>query len=174
MTLALIWARTPAGVIGAGGTLPWHLPEDLAHFKALTHGHPVIMGRSTWLSLPRRPLPGRPNIVLSRDPGFAPDGAAVAPSLPAALAVAGSAWVIGGGAVYAEALPLADRVVETVVDLEVDGDTFAPALDPREWRLADRDPDDGWHTSVAGPRYRVLTWERAAGRDERVPPDGER
>jgi len=123
--IGLVWAQTPDGVIGRDGTLPWRLPEDLARFRTLTAGHPVIMGRATWESLPTRfrPLPGRDNIVLSRTPGFEADGAQVVAGLDEALELVGDrdAWVMGGGAVYAESLPRAGRVEVTVVDTAVEG-----------------------------------------------------
>ena len=160
--LGLVWAQTPGGVIGRAGTLPWHVPEDLAHFRHVTNGFPVVMGRATWESLPERfrPLPGRANLVLSRDPAFVAPGARVAPSLRSALAAAydedDEAWVIGGAAVYVAALPLADRLEVTEVDLDVAGDAFAPAVDPGEW-----DDETGpWLTSCAGPRYRFRTFTR--------------
>ena len=168
MTLGLIWAQTPTGVIGDGGAIPWRLPEDMAHFRAVTDGHPVIMGRATWLSLPERfrPLPGRTNIVLSRDPAFVAPGAHVAPSLEAALAFAHDeaaaagvdAWVIGGAAVYAAALPFADVLVVTEVDLDVAGDAFAPPTDPGEWEAA----TGPWLESRTGLRYRFVTHTRRA------------
>jgi dihydrofolate reductase len=166
VTLGLIWAQTPDGVIGLDGTLPWRLPEDMARFRALTGGHPVIMGRATWESLPERfrPLPGRDNIVLSRTPGFEAAGAHVVGGLDEALALVGDrdAWVMGGGAVYAATLARAGRVEVTVVDTTVEGDTWAPALDPGQWRLVGSDPRDGWHTSSSdGLRYRFDTYEPA-------------
>ena len=163
MTLGLVWAQASGGVIGAGGRLPWHLPEDLARFKALTTGSVVLMGRTTWESLPApvRPLPGRRNIVLSRRAGFAAPGAEVVASMAAALDLVGGhdAWVIGGGSVYREAMPLADVAVVTQIDLVVDGDTLAPALD-ESWREVERDPEAGWLESRNGPRYRVTRWVR--------------
>ncbi len=163
--IGLVWAQTPDGVIGRDGTLPWRLPEDLARFRTLTSGHPVIMGRATWESLPARfrPLPGRDNIVLSRTAGYVAEGAHVVAGLDEALALVGDrdAWVMGGGAVYAEALPRAARVEVTVVDTSVDdGDTWAPALDPARWRRVASDPCDGWRTSSAdGLRFRFDTYE---------------
>jgi len=167
VTLHLVWAQTPAGVIGVGNTLPWYVPEDQARFRRLTTGHPVLMGRATWESLPERfrPLPGRRNVVLSRDPAYAAPGAEVVGSLEEALALVGDgdAWVVGGGAVYALALPLAERVEVTLVDLDVPGDTLAPALDPARWREQDPDDDDGaWQVSRDGTtRYRFRTYVRA-------------
>jgi dihydrofolate reductase len=165
VTLGLVWAQSPAGVIGVDGALPWHVPEDLAHFRALTRGCPVVMGRATWESLPERfrPLPGRDNVVLSRAPGYAAPGAAVVGSLPEALArVEGrDAWVIGGGAVYAAAEPHADVAVVTIVDVDVAGDTHAPVLDQRTWQVVDDGP---WLTSAQGPRYRFVTSRRRTSR----------
>jgi dihydrofolate reductase len=161
--LGLIWAEAADGVIGAGGTIPWHVPEDQARFRELTVGATVIMGRRTWDSLPERfrPLPGRRNVVLTRAPGWHADGAEPAPDLAAALTLAGDgdAWVIGGAGVYAAALPLAHRVERTEVDLRVDGDTRAPRLDGA-WRCVDREPAEGWLTSRTGVRYRWGRWER--------------
>ena len=166
MSLALVWAQTSTGIIGRDGTLPWHIPEDLAHFRELTRGHPVIMGRATWASLPPRfrPLPGRDNIVLTRTPGFEAAGALVAHGVDEALRLVGDrdAWIIGGGEVYRTFLPLAQRVEVTVVSLDVGGDTRAPSLAGGSWRRAGTDPDHGWHVSSAGgTRYRFETYLRA-------------
>lgn len=133
MELALIYARARNGVIGKDGRLPWHLPEDLAHFRQLTSGCPVIMGRRTWDSLPPRfrPLPGRRNIVVTRQAGWQAEGAETAPSLEAALAACAGqprTWVIGGGEMYRAALPLAQRVEVTDIEADYEGDTFMPAL----------------------------------------------
>ena len=160
MSLALVWAQTPTGTIGRDGVLPWHLPEDLAHFRALTRGATVVMGRATWESLPERyrPLPGRRNLVLSRQPGYAAPGADVHGSLPDALAGAeGPVWVIGGARVYAQAQSLADRAAVTEVDVRVDGDALAPRLDER-WRRVSTDPSDGWHRSTTGLAYRFVEY----------------
>ncbi|WP_416974588.1 dihydrofolate reductase [Streptomyces sp. 4F14] len=158
MTIGLIWAQTLDGVIGADATIPWHLPEDLAHFKATTLGHPVIMGRRTWDSLPPRfrPLPGRRNIVLTRDASWTADGAELASSLPEALASAPDAWVIGGGEVYRAALEHATKASVTEIDVQVTGDTYAPALDA-SWRVAEK---GDWLTSGSGLRYRILEYVR--------------
>ncbi|HEX2809185.1 MAG TPA: dihydrofolate reductase [Kineosporiaceae bacterium] len=163
-TVALIWAEAAGGVIGREGSLPWHLPEDLAHFRDTTRGATVLMGRRTWESLPPRfrPLPGRRNVVLTRDPGWSATGAEVAGSIPAALAAsADPVWVIGGEQVYRAALRYASRVVRTQVDRTVSGDAYAPALDGG-WRCVPSDPEDGWHTSRTGLRYRITNWERPA------------
>jgi dihydrofolate reductase len=129
--LALIVARARNGVIGRDNALPWRLRDDLKQFKQRTLGHPVIMGRKTWESL-GRPLPGRANIVVSRQADFSAEGAQVVSSLEAALAVCGdvaTAFVIGGAQLYALALPLADQIYITEVDAEVEGDAwFRPDL----------------------------------------------
>ncbi|MEY4978220.1 MAG: hypothetical protein RLZZ352_490 [Pseudomonadota bacterium] len=141
--LNLIYARAANGVIGCNNTIPWHLPEDLAHFKRLTLGCPVIMGRKTWDSLPARfrPLPGRRNIVLTRNLDWQGPGAECATDLPAAIALCpegSEVWVIGGAQIYAQALPLAQRVVATEIAQAFDGDAFAPALDG-SWQECSRD-----------------------------------
>ncbi len=172
MSVALVWAQARGGVIGRDGTLPWNLPEDLAHFRELTRGCTVVMGRATWLSLPERfrPLPGRRNVVLSRDPHLVLDGAEVTASLDAALALAPApsgqdpdpaavVWVIGGAQVYAAAIELADRLAVTEIDLDVDGDVRAPVLDP-SWRVSRRDPERGWHAAADGTRYRFVDYLR--------------
>ena len=159
----MVWAQARGGVIGADGGLPWHLPEDLALFRRLTTGSTVVMGRRTWESLPERfrPLPGRRNVVLTSDRGWAADGAHAAGAVDEVLAEHAAFWVIGGGAVYAEFLPYADRLVVTDVDVEVDGDTWAPALDGA-WTRTARTPDGGWSESASGGlRYAVSEYERA-------------
>jgi dihydrofolate reductase len=162
--VGLVWAQAANGVIGADGSLPWHLPEDLARFKALTLGSTVVMGRATWESLPAsvRPLPGRHNVVLTRRPGWQAPGAEVCGSLAAALDRPGDVWVVGGASVYAEALPHADLVVVTELADAVEGDTFAPVLGSG-WRVRDCDPADGWATSRTGLRYRVVSHVPAVG-----------
>ena len=156
----LVGAVSSNGVIGAGGRLPWHLPEDLKHFKALTLGHPVIVGRRTWESL-GKPLPGRENIVVTRTPGYAAPGAAVAASLDAALALCAGvpvAFVIGGAALYAAALPIADVMVLTEIRRKFDGDARFPDYDRAEWREAQREP----RTAADGTRFDFVRYERAA------------
>ncbi len=164
MSLALIWAQADGGVIGRDGTMPWHLPEDLARFRRLTSGHPVLMGRATWDALPPRfrPLPGRENVVLTRTPGWAAPGATVVHGMDDAVrALAGrDAWVIGGGQVYAATIAAADRLEVTEVDLDVPGDAWAPAVDAGVWAPVAVDPADGWHTSTTGLRYRYVTYRR--------------
>ena len=134
----LIFARAANGVIGRDNRLPWHLPEDMAHFRALTRGCPVVMGRKTWDSLPERfrPLPGRRNIVVSRQHGLVATGAETADSLGAALALCADAadvWVIGGAQIYARALPFAHSAEVTEIHRDFEGDAFAPVLEPEAW-----------------------------------------
>jgi dihydrofolate reductase len=133
MRVNLILARASNGVIGLNGVMPWHLPEDLAHFKKQTGSAPVIMGRKTWDSLPPRfrPLPGRRNIVITRQADWHANGAERAPSLQAALSMcerdnAPEAWVIGGAQIYAEAEPLAQRALVTEIERDYEGDAWAP------------------------------------------------
>jgi dihydrofolate reductase len=158
MKLALIWAQANHGVIGYQGRMPWHLPEDLAHFRALTQGAPILMGRKTWDSLPAafRPLPKRHNLVLTHQPHWAAPGAHPCASLAEALALAGqlqpqasTLWVMGGAQLYAQALPLASRVERTVIALEVTGDTWAPELTQPPWQLVQREA----HVAANGLRY---------------------
>jgi len=156
----LIYARAANGVIGKDGVMPWHVPEDMAHFKQLTHGCPVIMGRKTWDSLPPkfRPLPGRTNIVITREADWQADGAQRAGSLEEALAQAGDApdiWVIGGGQIYAQAEPLASCVEVTEIARDFDGDTYAPTLGPA-WRETARST----HVSAKGLPFSFVTLER--------------
>ncbi|QYN33323.1 dihydrofolate reductase [Pseudonocardia sp. DSM 110487] len=150
--IGLVWAQSANGVIGRDGTLPWHLPEDLKHFRALTTGATVLMGRRTWESLPPRfrPLPGRRNVVLSRTPQ---EGVETFPDLRQALAaVSGDVWVIGGASVYRAALPFADRIEVTEIRELFDGDTYAPDVG--------RSPDSvgEWEESSTGLHYRFLTF----------------
>lgn len=139
MRVRLVVAVAENGVIGRDGGMPWRLSTDMRRFKTITMGKPVIMGRRTWESLPKRPLPGRRNIVVTRDPAYAAAGATPARSLDEALAVARAdgaeeACVIGGGEIYAAALPLADTLDVTHILAEIDGDTLFPAIDPALWR----------------------------------------
>ena len=168
MSITLVFAQSADRYIGVDGGLPWHLPEDMAHFRELTDGFPVVMGRTTWDSLPERfrPLPGRQNIVLSRRSGLVLAGAEVVPDIASALAlVAGrDVWVIGGAQVYDAFVPVADRLELTEVDVVVGGGTRAPLLDPG-WLLVARSPQEGWATSTTGLRYRFLSLRRAHGDD---------
>jgi dihydrofolate reductase len=162
--IGLIWAEAAGGVIGAAGGMPWHVPEDLARFKTITLGAPVVMGRRTWESFPDRfrPLPGRRNIVVTRNDEWAAEGAERAASLDAALTAASEGgpewtWVIGGGELFRESIARADRLEVTELDLAVAGDTIAP--DRADWRPVAVDPVTGWHTSRSGIRFRYVTLE---------------
>jgi dihydrofolate reductase len=168
MTVALIWAEAQGRVIGDGGRIPWHLPEDLAHFKQLTAGSTVVMGRRTWESLPERfrPLPGRRNIVVTRQPDWQSLGAEVVHDLHSALAPAGEnagvsdgagevTWVIGGGEIYATAMADASILEVTELDLAVDGDTVAPVIGDG-WTRSTGD----WQKSAAGIPYRFVRYTR--------------
>jgi dihydrofolate reductase len=210
-TVGMIWAQARGGVIGADGAMPWHLPEDMKHFRRTTRGAAVVMGRRTWESFPPRfrPLPGRTNIVLSRDPGFDPEGGLRAgdldaalelartaqagaretteapetakaretakapeaqpspgrPGSPAAVSAAGGTpaiWVIGGGAVYREAMDRADVLVVTEIDLDVAGDTLAPRI-PDAFHLVGPSTEE-WQEAASGIRFRILTYRRSTTR----------
>jgi len=166
--LNLIWAQTISGVIGNENTIPWHLPEDQKHFRSLTAGHAVIMGRRTWESLPERfrPLPGRTNIVITRQESLEYPGALVAHSLDAALELVPEereAWVIGGSQIYAEALERASKIVVTFIDLSIDGDAQAPSFSAG-WELVDC---NGWRQSENGTRYRIATATRAGSEESK-------
>jgi len=159
MKLNLIFARAANGVIGRNNTLPWHLPEDMAHFKRNTLGCPVIMGRKTWDSLPPkfRPLPGRLNVVVTRQTDWTAEGAVVAHSLEAACAACPSdctAWVIGGAEIYAQALPLASTALVTDIEASYEGDAYAPQFGP-EWIQALREH----HASRTGLRFSFITYQ---------------
>ena len=159
MGLGLIWAQSTSGVIGRDGGIPWRLPEDLARFKDLTMGHTVVMGRRTWESLPAsvRPLPGRENVVLTRQADYMADGAIVA-SDPAEALTNGT-WVIGGAEIYHLALPAATQCEVTEVDVDLrlqDDDALAPLLD-EAWVGTSGD----WQTSGSGLRYRFHSYLRA-------------
>lgn len=157
-----VWAIVATGAdgaIGKEGDLPWHLPEDLRHFKELTMGHPVIMGRHTWESLPRRPLPGRRNIVISSNPGYKAEGAEVFSSPEAAVSACREVpFIIGGEKLYNATLPFCTKVFMTEVDLVTpDADTFFPPLDSKEWRK--NEPSDRM-VSKTGTGYRFVTYVR--------------
>jgi dihydrofolate reductase len=155
----LVAALARNGVIGAQGKMPWHLPEDLRHFKKLTLGHPVIMGRRTWDSI-GKPLPGRENIVISRKPGFEAPGASVAASIEGAIALCAGepvVFVIGGAEIYAASMTLADGLVLTEIDQDYEGDTRFPEWDRKAWRVSQKET----HTSAGGVRFSFLLYERA-------------
>lgn len=160
MALNLIFARARNGVIGQRNTLPWHLPEDLAHFKQTTLGQPVVMGRKTWESLPPkfRPLPGRTNIVVTRQRDWHADGAVVVHSIEEALGTCPNdeqVWVIGGAEVYAQAMPLAQHAVITEIDADFEGDAFAPTFDG-SWQETERST----HTAANGLTFSFVTLQR--------------
>lgn len=155
--VGLIWAEAANRVIGAEGGMPWHVPEDLAHFKEVTMGSPVVMGRKTWDSLPERfrPLQGRENIVITRQQDWSADGARRAANVSEAVRGQERVWIIGGAEIFGQVIGDADRLEVTQLDLEVDGDAFAPGT--TGWRLVD---EGEWQTSRTGIRYRFLRYER--------------
>ena len=158
--VALIVAVAENGVIGRNGGLPWRIPEDLKRFKSITLGKPCIMGRKTWDSLPRKPLPGRTNIVITRAPDFRAEGAFVAHSFAEAVALAereqpSEIAIIGGHAIFAAALPIAGRIHLTKVLADPEGDTVMPAIDPAEWEEKTREGPYG-----SGLRFAFITLER--------------
>ena len=147
--ITLVAAVARNGCIGKDGTLPWRIAEDMQRYRRITMGKVVVMGRKTWESIPAkfRPLPGRINVVVTRNPDYpVPDGVERAPSLEAALAAHAREEVIvnGGGEIYARAMPRADALDITHVDRDVDGDTFFPAIDPADWRETWREDHDGF------------------------------
>ncbi|MGL4304907.1 MAG: dihydrofolate reductase [Mycobacteriaceae bacterium] len=163
--VGLIWAQNRARIIGAQGTIPWHVKEDLAHFRAITLGSAVIMGRKTWDSLPEqfRPLPGRKNLVITRAQDWAARGATAHHSIESALAQCSGepVWVIGGGEIYGAALPFADVCAVTEVDFELpslDGQvTYAPEL-TEPWHVTEV---GSWQVSESGLRYRFCTYQKS-------------
>ncbi len=139
--ISLVVARAANGTIGLDGSLPWHLPSDMRHFRELTAGHTVLMGHNTFESIPPkyRPLPQRRNLVLSSNAELKLPGAEVFQDLSSALAACGGeCFVIGGSTVYDETLAVADRVYATEIDAEIVGDVFFPELPPAEWRCSQR------------------------------------
>ena len=167
MSVRMVWAQARGGVIGDGRDMPWHLPEDLAFFKQATTGLPVVMGRATWDSLPGRfrPLPGRRNIVCTRDVGWSEDGAERAGSVEEALEKAGpDAAVMGGGQVYAAALAYADECLVTEIDADAPGQVLAPTLaeaweqvEVGDWITDPRSRVEGCDDEV---RHRHTVWRR--------------
>jgi dihydrofolate reductase len=164
--IVLVVAIADNGVIGKDGKIPWHISEDLKRFKALTMGHTVVMGRKTWDSLPPRfrPLPGRRNIVVTRQDDWKAEGAWRVGSLQEALALCEESqvpdvWIIGGAQIYAEAEPLAQQVVVTELAHDYEGDAHAPELSPSAWRETKRES----HVSAKeGLNYSFVTYERIA------------
>jgi dihydrofolate reductase len=159
--IALVVARAANGVIGDHGKIPWRIPEDMRRFRNLTMGKPCIMGRRTWDSLPKKPLPGRLNIVVTRNPDYAAEGAMLVSSLDQAFARAsgespGEICVIGGEEIYRAAIPLADVIYLTDVVEDFAGDAYFPPLDPIDWCETTREE----HVSESGLRYRFIMLER--------------
>ncbi len=157
MKLHLIYARSRNGVIGKDNQMPWHLPEDLAHFKRVTLGQPVIMGRKTWDSLPPRfrPLPGRLNIVVTRQSDWHAEGARRAGSIEEAMRLCGDAsdaWIMGGAEIYRQAEPLASTAVVTEIEADFEGDAFAPDLSAG-WTEVQREA----HVAANGLRFSFVT-----------------
>lgn len=149
------------GVIGANGSIPWRIADDMRRFKALTMGKPLIMGRKTWESLPQRPLAGRKNIVVTRDRNFTAKGAIVAASIDQAISEAEKdqpveIMIIGGAEIYAAALPLAGRIHLTEVHASVDGDTRMPKFNPAHWAESAREE----HAAKDGMRFSYVTLDR--------------
>ena len=159
MQTTIIVARSKNGVIGKDGDLPWHLPEDLKRFKSLTTNHAIIMGRKTWDSI-GRPLPNRQNIVISRDSTKKFEGATLAPTLDAALEIVEphrSPFIIGGSEIYRLALDVTQTIEMTLIDAEVDGDTFFPDLNPNDWEEIKRSLQLDEKTQL---RYAFITYQR--------------
>ncbi len=161
MEITFVVARARNGVIGRDNTIPWRIPEDMRRFKAITMGKPLIMGRKTWDSLPRKPLPGRTNIVLTRARDFAAEGAVVVHSVDDALARAKTEdpeaiAIIGGAEIYAAFRPHATRIDLTEIDADIDGDATMPGFDPAEWHETARES----HTTPDGLSYAYVTLER--------------
>ena len=157
--ISFVVAVSRNGVIGREGGLPWHISSDLKRFKEITMGKPVVMGRKTWESLPRKPLPGRRNIVITQQKDYRAEGADVVASPEAALLLVPDApevAVIGGGEIYRLFWPLVDRLYLTEVDLEVEGDTHFPAVDPAEWREIARELHPKGEKDTASFTLRVL------------------
>ena len=164
--IKLIWAQTRTGIIGDGGTMPWHVPEDLAYFSAQTTGHPVLMGRRTWESLPERfrPLSGRENLVLTSDAAYEAPGAQIVTDLDAVLADfadrSDDLWVMGGGQLYRATIDRAAELHVTEIDLGLSGDTSAPEI-PQEFDRINVEPDSGWYYSrINSTPYRFTVWQR--------------
>ncbi|WP_418953440.1 dihydrofolate reductase [Zeimonas sediminis] len=167
MRVTIVVARARNGVIGRDNALPWHLPEDLKHFKATTTGHAIVMGRRTFESI-GRPLPGRRTIVVTRDPQWSHPGCERAGSLAEAIELAGEpgsdpaiatdeVFVVGGAQLYAEAVPLADRAIVTEIDIEPEGDARFEAIGPPDWTLRASEE----HRSASGLDYRIEDWVRS-------------
>ncbi|HNW75513.1 MAG TPA: dihydrofolate reductase [Bacteroidales bacterium] len=159
--ISIIVAIAKNNAIGKNNQLLWHIPDDLIRFKKITSGHPVIMGKKTWESLPKRPLPNRRNIVISDIPGDRIDGAEVAGSIPEAVALCNpdeETFVMGGASIYRQFLPVCDRLYLTVVHQEFQGDVFFPELNPLEWDLVSS--TEGPPDPRVGFKYTYLVYDR--------------
>lgn len=159
--LVLVLAMADNGVIGDHGAIPWRIPQDMKRFRALTIGHPIVMGRKTWESFPKRPLPGRTNIVITRDAAYVAEGAMVVHAFDDALARAqaerpAQIGIIGGAAIYREALPRAARIELTEVHIDAQGDVRLALFDRSVWRETAREE----HATAEGLRYSYVTLER--------------
>ena len=166
MALSLIVALANNRVIGINNTLPWHLPEDLKRFRALTTGHHIIMGRKTYDSLGRL-LPNRTTVIVTRNPNFQVQGALIAHSLEQALALCqddDEAFLIGGAELYQAGLNLAQKMYLTAIDLEVAGDAYFPEWDTRQWQQTASEA----HTSAEGLPYSYLTYQRQASQSRQL------
>jgi dihydrofolate reductase len=163
VTVSVVAAVARGGVIGRNGGIPWRLAEDMQHFRSLTMGHPVVMGRRTWESLPDRfrPLPGRGNVVVTRNPDWSAQGADRAGSIEEALDLLESepqVYVIGGGEIYTAALPFADELVLTEIDADIEGDTTFPSWDRGEFAEVERHE----HVAEDGTRFAFARYVRRA------------
>jgi dihydrofolate reductase len=157
MTVSIIVAMAENGVIGRENGLPWRLSTDLKRFKALTMGKPIVMGRKTWESMPKRPLPGRRNMVITRDAAYVAEGAEVFGSLEAAVEAAGDGdvCIVGGGQIYAQGMALADELHVTHVETTADGDTVFPEIDPSAWRKVSEERVPAGEKDDFATRYTV-------------------
>ncbi len=164
-SLGLIWAQSSNGAIGRDGSIPWRIPEDLAHFKTITLDSIVVMGRKTWDSLPQRfrPLSSRTNVVVTRQKGWSAEGAIAVDSIDSALSVdpVRDTWVIGGAELYDATIGFADRLEVTELRDAIDGDRFGPAIGA-EWTVSRTEPSTGWATSTTGLDYRWRSYLRAS------------
>ncbi|MBP6562717.1 MAG: dihydrofolate reductase [Neisseriaceae bacterium] len=162
--ISLVVGMANGNVIGINNTLPWHIPEDLKHFKDLTLGKPIIMGRKTWASLPFKPLPKRRNLVISRQANFIPtgtDGAEGHDSLESALAACADVaevCIIGGAQIYAQAMAVATDLQVTLIDLDIAGDAFFPHIDPSIWQVMNSEE----HETEDGIHYAFIHYQRMA------------
>ena len=157
--ITLVVATAKNGCIGINNDMPWHIPEDFAFFKTYTSGKPVVMGRKTWESLPKKPLPNRRNIVITRQADYVAEGAEVVGNLQAAFALSANApeiIVMGGAQIYAEALPLASDLRITEVDLSVDGDAYFPSIDASTWQEVEREA----HVSAKGLAFSFVHYQQ--------------